>query len=456
MSVAAKVTVGVAGGIAAYRAVELVRALQTSGFDPHVAMTAAAQQFVAPLTFAAISGHKVHTTLWTGAEVPEGESSIDHIAEAQTTSCLVVAPATADILAKFAHGLADDFLTTLYLATPAPVVMAPAMNVAMWNHPAVQANVATLRARGNTIVEPAEGHLACGMTGAGRLAPLEQIVAAVQTALAPTRIVRPAEEPLPERHLSHPSSQTTRGWMGHPSCIGMSGLLTHYTRRDMELESVLITAGGTREPIDAVRFLGNRSSGRMGYALAEEAIARGARAILVSANCALPVPAGAESIPVQTAAEMRSAVLAQLPRATLLLKAAAVADFALAEPSTGKLHRTGTLTLTLEPTLDIVAEAVVRRSPGTLVVAFAAEIPEPGEDIVARARAKLLRKGADAIVLNDVSLPGLGFDSDANAGTFLTATDAIAIPPTSKRAMAARILDEALALRRLSPVPVEA
>jgi phosphopantothenoylcysteine decarboxylase/phosphopantothenate--cysteine ligase len=447
MSVAAKVTVGVAGGIAAYRAVELVRALQTAGFDPHVAMTASAQQFVAPLTFAAISGHNVHTTLWTGAEVPEGSSSIDHIAEAQTTACLVVAPATADILAKFAHGLADDFLTTLYLATPAPVVIAPAMNVAMWNHPAVQANVATLRARGNTIVEPDEGHLACGMQGAGRLAPLESIVSAVQAALAFTI------DPATKYCQGAPSISASFTEMdGNPASL----FSCRIAQRDMELETVLITAGGTREPIDAVRFIGNRSSGRMGYALAEEAIARGARAILVSANCALPVPAGAELIPVQTAAEMRSSVLGQLPRATLLLKAAAVADFAPASPAPGKLHRAGTLTLTLEPTPDIVAEAVAHRAPGTLIVAFAAEIPESGEDPVARARAKLLRKGADAIVLNDVSLPGLGFDSASNAGTFLTATDAIAIPPTSKRAMAARILDEALALRRLSPIPVEA
>jgi phosphopantothenoylcysteine decarboxylase/phosphopantothenate--cysteine ligase len=413
MSERAKVIVGVCGGIAAYRAVELVRALQTAGFDPHVAMTAAAERFVAPLTFAAISGHKVHTTLWTGTEVPEGDSSIDHIAEAQTTAALVIVPATADMLAKLAHGLADDFVTTLYLATPAPVVIAPAMNVAMWNHPAVQANVATLRARGNAIVEPGEGHLACGMTGAGRLAPLESIVSAVQQVLAPT------------------------------PC-------------DLAGETVLITAGGTREPVDAVRFLGNRSSGRMGYALAEEALARGARVILVSANCALPVPPGVEFLPVTTAAAMRDAVLAQLPRATMVLKAAAVADFRPAEPFAGKHHRDGSLTLTLDPTGDIVAEAAARRLPGTLVIAFAAEIPEPGEDLVARARAKLLRKGVDAILLNDVSLPGLGFDTDANAGTFITPTAAVEIPPTSKRKMAARILDEAAGLRHLSRQAVQA
>lgn len=411
-----RVTVGVCGGIAAYRAVELVRALQQAGLDPHIAMTAAAQQFVTPLTFAAISGHRVLTTLWTGSEVPGDESSsIEHIAEAQSTRALVIVPATADILAKFAHGHADDFLTTLYLATPAPVVIAPAMNAVMWQHPAVQANVATLRARGNIFVAPGEGYLACGMVGAGRLAELADIVAATQRAIAQ------AAKP-----------------------------------KDLELETVLITAGGTREPIDGVRFLGNRSSGRMGYALAEEALSRGARVILVSAPTALTPPPAAEFIPVNTAAEMRSAVLAALPRATLVLKAAAVADFRPAVANPGKLHRTEALTLTLEPTEDIVAEVVRRRAPETLVIAFAAEIPEAGEDPVTRGRRKLHRKAVDAILVNDVSSPGLGFDSDSNAGILLLASgESIAIPATTKRHMAAQILDAAVRLRhthQLTPI----
>jgi len=412
-----KVTVGVCGGIAAYRAVELVRALQQADLDPHVVMTEAAEQFVTPLTFAAISGHRVVTSLWTGPEVPEGTpaSSIEHIEEAQTTAALIIVPATANILAKLANGIADDFLTTMYLATPAPVIIAPAMNVVMWNHPAVQANVTALRSRGNTLVEPGAGYLACGMEGSGRLAELPQIVAAVEVALASS------DKP-----------------------------------RDLELETVLITAGGTREPIDGVRFLGNRSSGRMGYALAEEALSRGARVILVSAATALPVPTGVEFLPVSTAAEMRNAVLTALPRATLVLKAAAVADFRPAQVAPGKLQRTASLTLTLEPTEDIVAEVVARKSPGTLVIAFAAEIPEPGTNATVRAREKMRRKGVDAIVVNDVSTPGLGFDSDQNAGAMLFADHEIDLPPMSKRHMAARILDQVATLRRFTHVTQEA
>jgi len=403
-----KVTVAVSGGIAAYRAVDLVRALQTAGFDPHVAMTPAAERFVTPLTFAAISGHRVLTTLWTGPEVPAEGSSIEHIAEAQSTKALIVAPATADIVAKFAHGLADDIVTTLYLATPAPVILAPAMNSVMWNHPAVQANIAMLRARGHHIIAPANGHLACGMTGDGRLAPIPEIVTVVEQVLQPP--------------------QTLAG------------------------ETVLITAGGTREPLDPVRFLGNRSSGRMGYALAEAALARGAQVILIAANVVLPSPAGAQVIPVSTSTEMHATVLAQLARATLVLMAAAVADFRPSQAATSKLTRDHALTLTLEPTQDIVADAARRRQPGTILVAFAAETPGPGEDAIPRARAKLARKGVDAIVLNDVSLPNQGFDSDQNSGVFLTPSAQRTLPLTSKRQMAGSILDEVVGLRRLSPL----
>ena len=413
-----KVTVGVCGGIAAYRAVELVRLLQQSGLDPHVALTAAADQFVTPLTFAAISGHRVITSLWTGAEVPEGvrgepaASSIEHIEEAQTTSALMIVPATAGILGKLAHGLADDFLTTLYLATPAPVIIAPAMNTVMWRHPAVQANLTTLRARGNILVEPGAGHLACGMQGPGRLAELPEIVAAVLLSLDSRK---------PEQ--------------------------------DLALETVLITAGGTREPIDGVRFLGNRSSGRMGYALAEEALARGARVLLVSAPAALAPPAGAELIPVETASEMREAVLRLLPRATMVLKAAAVADFRPSVSATGKLPRGKGLTLSFVPTEDIVAEVVELREPGTLVIAFAAEIPNSSGDLVARAREKMLRKGTDAIVANDVSGEETGFDAHENAGVMLWPEGSLDLPRSSKREMARHIVDQALKLRRFTHVP---
>jgi phosphopantothenoylcysteine decarboxylase/phosphopantothenate--cysteine ligase len=409
-----KVTVAVTGGIAAYKAVEVVRQLQDAGFDPHVVMTRAAEEFVRPLTFAAITGHKVITSLWSedaGAqsevqtgEMPSAEhSSIEHIREAQTTAALIVVPATADILAKFAHGLADDFLTTMYLATSAPVIVAPAMNVVMWQHPATQANLETLRQCGVRIVEPGSGYLACGMVGGGRLAEESSIVAAVAEV------------------LSRPSAPT----------------------QDLAGQTVLITAGGTREPIDPVRFIGNRSSGKMGYALAAEAARRGARVILISAPTALPAPAACELIPVTTAAEMRTAVLARLPGATMVIMAAAVSDYRVANAAPQKLRREGPRTLSLEPTEDILAELVQRKQPNTFVIGFAAET----EDALANGRAKLVRKGADALVVNDVLGTETGFDSDRNAGWFITSDKAVEITAMPKSEMAARILDESAKLR---------
>ena len=409
-----KVIVGVTGGIAAYKAVELVRLFQTAGLDPHIVMTAAAQNFVQPLTFSAISGHKVITSLWEPqdpATQPDPESAIAHIHEAQTASALIVAPATADIIAKFAHGLADDFLTTIYLATKAPILVAPAMNVNMHQHPATQANLDLLRARGVTIVEPGSGHLACGMTGSGRLADLPAIVEATIAAIA-----------------------------GHAASA---------PKRDLAGETILITAGGTREPIDPVRFIGNRSSGRMGYALAEAALARGARVIFITAPTALPIPSGVETLPVTTAAEMSDAVLARLPEATTVIMAAAISDYRLAEVPGHKLKREGPLTLSLIPTPDIISEVVARRTPGTLVIGFAAET----ENLLPNARAKLLRKGIDAIVANDVSSPALGFDSENNAGTFITHNTTTEIPATTKQTMAHRILDQLRPLRAGLPSP---
>src|SRR5712664_350459 len=276
-----KVTVGVCGGIAAYKSVELVRLLQDAGYDPHVVMTRAAEEFVRPLTFAAISGHKVITSLWgedAGAVVEDDESSIEHIYEAQTTKLLIVAPATADMLAKFAHGLADDFLSTMFLATTATVIVAPAMNVNMWEHPATKANVETLRTRGVKVIEPGSGYLACGMVGGGRLAEPAAIAAAVAETLACSAANNSLS--LAEKNVAH-----------EPDLAG---------------ETVLVTAGGTREAIDPVRFIGNRSSGRMGYAVAEAARCRGARVILISAPTGLQEPAGVEVVRVVTAEEMRS------------------------------------------------------------------------------------------------------------------------------------------------------
>ena len=403
-----KVIVGVSGGIAAYKAAEVVRALQQQALDVHVAMTQAAQQFVRPLTFAALTGHRVITGLWdSDGQIPNANSSIEHIAEAQSCDALLIAPATADILAKMAHGIADDFLTTLYLATPARVIVAPAMNVQMWEHLATQANIATLRARGVRIVPPESGPLACGMTGNGRLAESDPIVRAVLEVL--------------------------------------------HRRHDLAQETVLITAGGTREPIDPVRYLGNRSSGKMGYALAEAARQRGARVLLISAPTQVQPPAGCEMIPVITADEMHAAVLKNLPHVTLVIKAAAVADFRPRIQADQKIKRSGPITLELEPTEDILAEVVQRRNPGTLVIGFAAETNSPME----HGRSKLERKGADAIVLNDVSREGIGFESDRNAVTFLTPSTAIDLPEMSKRALADRILDEALALRHSRNVITE-
>jgi phosphopantothenoylcysteine decarboxylase/phosphopantothenate--cysteine ligase len=396
-----KVTVGVTGGIAAYKSAELVRDLQKHALDVHVVMTAAAQQFVAPLTFAALTGHKVITDLWTpeGSDPGDAASAIEHIDAAQSTDALVVAPATADILAKFAHGIADDFLTTMYLATTAPVIVAPAMNANMWNHAATQANLEILANRHVRIVAPESGYLACGMVGAGRLAENSAIVDAVLS------------------------------------------VLLH--RNDLGGETVLITAGGTREALDPVRFLGNRSSGKMGYAMAEAAQRRGARVILVSAPTALRAPANVEVVPVVTTQQMRDAVLSRLDQASIVIKAAAVADYRPRSPADQKMRRKGPLTLELEPTEDILAAVVEQRRPGMLVVGFAAET----EDVLAHGRDKLLRKGADAIVLNDVSREGVGFDSDRNAVTFLTRDRAIELPELTKRELADQILDEILTLR---------
>ncbi len=398
-----KITLGVTGGIAAYKAAELLRALQTKAFEVQVVMTEGAQRFVQPLTFAALSGRRVITGLWSDQVASESTGAtpaMEHIELAQATDALVVAPASADSLARFAHGRADDFLSTLYLATSAPVILAPAMNVRMWEHPATQANVALLEERGATIVAPESGALACGMQGSGRLAETANIVEAVLAVL-------------------------------------------HHSE-DLAGETVLITAGGTREAVDPVRFLGNRSSGKMGYALAEAARRRGARVILVSAPTALRPPTGCEVVPVTTAEQMRNAVFARMPETSIVIMAAAVADYRPRQVAEQKLRRSGSLVLELEPTEDILSEIVQKRRPGMLVIGFAAET----EDALASGRSKLVRKGADAIVLNDVSREGLGFDSDRNAATFLTPSTAADLPEMSKRMLADRILGEVLALRR--------
>jgi phosphopantothenoylcysteine decarboxylase/phosphopantothenate--cysteine ligase len=389
-----KVALGVCGGIAAYKAAEIVRLLQDRGIRVQVIMTDSAQEFVRPLTFAALSGEKVITGMFNrdaGAE-PNIDSAIEHIAVAQSIDALVVAPATADLLAKFAQGVANDFLTTLYLATTAPVVVAPAMNVNMWEHPATQQNLATLRKRGVQIVEPGSGYLACGMTGPGRLAENEAVVAAALEALGASQ--------------------------------------------DLSGETVLITAGPTREKIDPVRYLTNRSSGRMGYALAEAALRRGARVLLVSGPTSLKPPAAAEVVGVESATQMLDAVLRLLPESSIVIKTAAVADYTIANPAEQKLKRGGHMTLDLTPAPDILAE-ISRHKKSQLIIGFAAET----ENVIDNARKKLQSKSLDAIVVNDVSREGVGFDSDRNAVTIITASGSIPVPETSKWEVAQRVLD---------------
>jgi len=400
-----KIALGVSGGIAAYKAAEIVRHLQERGLQVQVIMTAAAQEFVRPLTFAALSGEKVITSMFgSSAEEPNLDSAVEHISVAQSIDCLLVAPATADVIAKFAQGIANDFLGTLYLATTAPVIIAPAMNVNMWEHPATRANLEILRGRGVHIVEPGSGYLACGMVGAGRLAEPEQIVAATL-----------------ER-------------------LGIA--------QDFAGETVLIAAGPTHEPIDPVRYLGNRSSGKMGYAIAEAALRRSAKVILVSGPTALQPPGAAETIFVETAQQMRTAVLDRWEQASFIIMAAAVADYHVKSAASEKIKCDGAMELQLEPNADILADLGGRRhaagKTSPMLIGFAAET----ENQLENARAKLSKKRVDAIVLNDVSRPDIGFNSDRNEVTIVTASDTILVPEASKLHVAQKILDAALRLRQ--------
>jgi phosphopantothenoylcysteine decarboxylase/phosphopantothenate--cysteine ligase len=389
-----RILLGVGGGIAAYKAAELVRLLMQQGHEVQAVMTAAAGKFVQPFTFAALTGRKALTDLFAI------EDAIEHIAVAQAHDVLVIAPATADLMAKLAHGLADDFLSTIYLAFTGKVVIAPAMNVNMWQHAATQANLETLRARGHRIVQPDSGYLACGMTGPGRLADPEAIAAAIE--------------------------EETR------------------KRRDLDGETILITAGPTQEPLDPVRYISNRSSGKMGYALAEAAAARGAHAILVSGPVHLPSPAGVEVIPVRTASEMREAVFANLEHAGIVIKAAAVADFHLSKVPDQKVKKTAArVSMELDPTPDILAE-LGRKKGDRLLIGFAAET----QNLEQEARRKLESKNCDMIVGNLVGGTDSGFESDHNEVVLALRTgEMIRLPLASKREIADRIFDEVLKLR---------
>ena len=399
-----KVVLGVGGGIAAYKAAELARALQERGCTVETVMTASAQRFITPLTFAALTNRKVITDLFAERGAEEILSSaVEHIRVAQDNELLVVAPATADLLAQFANGLASDFLTTLYLAFTGRVVLAPAMNSNMWAHPATQANVATLKARGCEVIEPESGLLACGVTGPGRLAEPAAIADRVVSLLKP--------------------------------------------RQDLAGETVLITAGPTREAIDPVRYITNRSSGKMGYSIADAAVQRGARVILVSGPVNIAAPQGAELIRVESARQMHDAVFAALGPATIVIKSAAVADYHVAHVPEHKIKKTAArLSLDLEPTPDILSE-LGRAKGDRLLIGFAAET----ENVAQEARRKLQAKKCDMVVGNLVSQAGTGFEADDNQVVLVLATgETLDLPRAPKRVIADQILDQVLRLRRAS------
>ena len=386
---------GVTGSIAAYKAAVLLRELTRLRARVTVCLSEHAREFVGPLTFRTLSGRPVLGNLFD----PQSEEAVEHIALAERAHAIVVAPATANLLAKAAAGIADDFLTTLLLATRGMVLMAPAMDGDMWEHPAVVANVALLRGRGVIVMEPDTGPLASGLSGKGRLPEPDRIVAALVEALDP--------------------------------------------RRDLAGDRLLVTAGPTREPIDPVRYISNRSSGKMGYRLAVAALRRGAQVTLVSGPTALVPPAGAVFVPVETAEEMREAVLHHLEAATIVIKAAAVADYRVKRPAETKISGKHDLTLDLAPNPDILHEVAQRRT-GALVVGFAAET----HDVTSRAKAKLERKGIDLLVANDVSKAGIGFDADDNEVLLIDRWGGErALPRMSKAAVADAILSHALSLR---------
>jgi phosphopantothenoylcysteine decarboxylase/phosphopantothenate--cysteine ligase len=387
------IALGVTGGIGAYKAVEVCRLLQQQGHDVVAVMTRAATRFVGTLTFEAITRHPVITSQWR----PGANADIEHIAVADRAALLLVVPCTANVIGKFAHGIADDFLSSLYLATKAPVLIAPAMNSNMLAHDAVQQNLATLRARGVAFVEPGEGYLACGWIGKGRLAEPAEIVRVATTML-------------------ESASRTLAG------------------------QRVVVTAGPTYEDIDPVRYVGNRSSGRMGFALAAEAQRRGAQVTLIAGPTSVATPAVDAVIRVRSAGEMHAAVMQAAAEADAVIMAAAVADYTPASPSPGKVAKAdGPLTLTLNRTPDILADLGSRRNGAgrPVLVGFAAET----DGVVARAREKRNRKHLDLIVANDVSRPDAGFDSDSNAVTIISADGEDEIPLQPKSRIAAAILD---------------
>lgn len=402
-----RVALGVSGGIAAYKAAEILRGLQRAGCSVRVGMTKRACEFVQPLTFRALSGSHVVVDDYS----PDNPDPIAHITFSQTIDLFLIAPATANIIAKLANGIADDFLTSTYLACTAPVLIAPAMNTSMWHHPTTQRNVAQLRADGVTVLEPDEGEMACGTVGPGRLSDPEIIVRAAL------------------------------------KLLNLDGA----NLRDLEGERLLITTGATREAIDPVRFISNRSSGRMGFAIAEAAIARGAEVTIVAGSTSVQPPAGVEVQRVTSAQEMYDQVMHLLNEATVFIAAAAVADYKPTETASEKIKKNDeVMTLKLERTRDVLKAVGEQRHDSLIIIGFAAET----ENIIQNAEQKLLAKHLDVIVANDVTRSDSGFDSSNNAVTIITRDQPVVeLPLLSKTEVARRILDEVTRLRRIKKTP---
>jgi phosphopantothenoylcysteine decarboxylase/phosphopantothenate--cysteine ligase len=398
-----KVALGVSGGIAAYKAAEVLRGLQKAGCAVRVAMTARACEFVQPLTFRALSGDHVIVDDYA----PDNPDPIAHITFSQTVELLIIAPATANLLGKFANGIADDFLTSTYLASTAPVLIAPAMNTSMWEHPATQRNVERLKADGVSFVEPDDGEMACGTIGPGRLSDPERIV------MAALEILQTANSDVIQ---------------------------------DLAGEKLLITVGATREALDPVRFLSNNSSGRMGFAIAEAARRRGAQVSIIAGSTTAEAPSGVAVTRAASAAEMHAAVMNELPKTTIFIAAAAVADYRPAQSAPQKIKKTDTeITLKLERTQDILADVAALNRDDLLIIGFAAET----ENVLVNAREKLIRKNLDAIVANDVTREGAGFDSITNEVTVISRDEKAPhhVPLMPKTNVANIILDEVARLR---------
>lgn len=413
-----RIGLGVSGGIAAYKAVEVLRLLQKAGCEVSVAMTRHATEFVQPLTFRALTDRHVIVDDY----YHENPDPIAHINFSQNIDLLLIVPATANIIAKFANGVADDFLSSTYLATTAPVMIAPAMNTTMWEQPATQRNVERLKADGVHFVEPVAGELACKTVGTGKLEDVENIVAQAMSLLT-------AE-----------TQRLGENEIGTSQRLGVAAV-----QNDLANEKVLITVGGTREAIDPVRFISNHSSGKMGFAVAEAAAERGANVTVVAGETKVAPPDTVKVIRAVSAKEMHDAVMRELPNATVFIGAAAVADYAPVNAADAKIKKEGrdTMTLELEKTPDILADVSRHRHDGLIVVGFAAET----NNVVEYARSKMTKKGLDIVVANDITKEGAGFNTDTNIATIITNDSEDELPLMSKRDLADRLLDRVVKLR---------